>query len=306
MDRKAVVIYAPTASGKSEFSLCLALRTGGEVISCDSMSVYKYMNIGTAKPLEFLDIVKHHLIDILEPGGYYDAKLFSQQAEEIIKSLKSEGKLPIVVGGTYLYLQALLYGLAHTPEPNWKLRKRLYEIAERKGSAFLYRKLEAVDRAYAKKIHPNDLRRVVRALEVFLESFKPFSSFHSWDKPRIPYVGFYLKRSKESLMERIERRVLEMFKRGLVEEVKSLLEMGFKDFLTSSQAIGYKEVVPYIEGRISLQEAMEKVIRNTKNYAKRQIRWAKGKGFIEIDLDRLSISEGVELVISYLSSHEIL
>ncbi len=305
MGKPAIVIYAPTASGKSEFSVCLALRIGGEIISCDSMSVYRDMNIGTAKPLEFLNIVKHHLIDILEPGEYYDAKLFTEQADECLYSVKERGRFPIIVGGTYLYLQALLYGLAETPEPNRSLREKLYRLAALKGGAFLYDKLRVIDRKYAEKIHPNDVRRVVRALEVFMESGKPFSSFHNWGKPRLKYEGFYLRWSWEALSERIERRVELMFKYGLVEEVRGLLERGFKGFLTSAQAIGYKEIVPYLEGKVSLEEAKAQVVRNTKRYAKRQIRWAKGKNLVEVDMEKLGLSGGIEFVMSYLSSRGI-
>ncbi len=295
-----IVIYAPTATGKSEFSVCLALKLGGEIVSADSMSVYRCMNIGTAKPLDYLNIVRHHLIDIVEPGDYYDAKRFEEDALRSVELIKSGGKLPLVVGGSYLYLQSLLYGLAQTPEPNWTLRERLYGIGKLKGSGYLYRKLACIDRNYARKIHENDLRRIVRALEVFIESGRPFSSFHRWGEPKLRCRGFYLYRSWESLSERIERRVEDMFKKGLVEEVEGLLLMGFKSFLTSSQAIGYKEVIPYLEGKISLEEAKARVVRNTKKLAKRQIRWAKGKDFEIIDLDAMGVRGGVQAVIGRL------
>jgi tRNA dimethylallyltransferase len=216
------------------------------------------------------------------------------------------GRVPIVVGGTYLYLQALLYGLAETPEPDWKLRNKLYSIAQKSGGEFLYRKLSVIDPLYAGKIHPNDLRRIVRALEVFIQSGRRFSEFHNWTKPKIPFIGFYLRWSKEALMERIERRVLKMFEEGLVEEVKGLMEMGLEGFLTSSQAIGYKELIPYIKGDITLEEAMERVIRNTKAYAKRQIRWARRMGFLEVDMENMSMSEGVGFVLNHLSYRGIL
>ncbi len=296
-----MLIGGPTGSGKSELACVLASKINAEIISVDSMAVYKWMDIGTAKQKNCG--VKQHLVDILEPGEYFDAKLFEKLAIKAIEDIKNRGKAPILCGGTYLYFQVLLYGLADTPEPDWSLRKRLYSIAERKGSVYLYQKLKAVDPLYAKKIYPKDTRRIVRALEVFLLTGKPFSYFHKWQSPRFNFLGFYVKRSWESLAKRIEQRVRKMIEEGLLEEVKHLLERGFEKFLTSQQAIGYKELVPYFKGEISLEDAVKKIIKNTKEYAKRQIRWFRKQGWIEIDMDRMSLQERVEFILKVYDSY---
>jgi tRNA dimethylallyltransferase len=293
-----LALGGPTASGKSQLACLLAERVGGEVVSVDSMAVYRYMDVGTAKPKDCP--IKHHLVDVAEPGDYFDAKLFEELAQKAIREIKSKGKLPILCGGTYLYFQALLYGLAPTPEPDWALRKRLYDIVDKKGSEFLHRKLRAIDPIYAQKVHPRDARRIVRALEVFLQTGKPFSSFHGWQDARYKFLGFYITRPWESLSKRIEERVEKMFQEGLVQEVEKLMNMGFEGFLTSAQAIGYKELVPYLKGEVSLEDAKAQVIKNTKEYAKRQIRWFRRQGWVEIDLDRLSLESAVELILSKL------
>ena len=295
-----IVVGGATAVGKSSFATELALRVGGEIVSADSMSLYRGMDIGTAKPVREREMVRHHLIDLFEPGERVDAKIYEREAVLAIRDIRSRGRIPILTGGTYLYIQAVLYGIEDTPPPSWGLRKRLYRIAQSKGSQRLYHILRAVDPPYAGKVHPRDLRRVVRALEVFVESGRPFSTYHRWDSARFDYVGFYVKRSWESLSRRIEMRVREMIEKGLLEEVKKLLEMGFESFLTSSQAIGYKELVPCIRGKKSLEECVEETIKNTRSYAKRQIRWFRKQGWIEIDLDRLSLQEAVSVALRYL------
>ncbi len=295
-----VALGGPTASGKSQLACLLAKKLGGEIISVDSMAVYKHMDVGTAKPKDCP--IKHHLVDVVLPGDRFDAKLFEELARDSIEEIKAKGKLPILCGGTYLYFQALLYGLAPTPEPDWSLREKLYKVAGEKGSEFLHTKLKAIDPLYAKKVHPRDTRRIVRALEVFLQTGRPFSSFHQWQEIRYKFLGFYITRPWESLSKRIEERVEEMLKKGLVDEVRRLIDMGFESFLTSAQAIGYKELVPYIKGEVSLELAKIHVIKNTKEYAKRQIRWFRRQGWIEIDLDRFSLQSAVELITSKLLS----
>ncbi|GAB6065778.1 tRNA (adenosine(37)-N6)-dimethylallyltransferase MiaA [Aquifex pyrophilus] len=294
---KTLIIGGPTAVGKSEIACEVAKRIGGEIISADSMAVYKFMDIGTAKPLECMGEVPHHLIDVVEPGGYFDAKIFEEEARRLIEEIKEKGKVPMVVGGTYLYIQALIYGIDDTPKPDWNLRKKLYRIAEERGKEFLYEKLKVVDRVYAEKIHPNDLRRTVRALEVFINSGRPFSSFHSWDKPKIDFVGTYLKRDIKNLYRRIEDRVRDMVKRGLLDEVKRLLDMGYEKFLTSGQAIDYKEFVPCAKGKKHIEECIREAVRNTKEQAKRQIRWFRKQNWHEIDLDSLGKEGAVKRIL---------
>ena len=294
---KMLVLGGATATGKSELACCVAQRLGGEIISADSMSVYRGMDIGTAKPLECMRKVKHHLIDILNPGEVFDAKLFEEEALKAIGHIVEKGKVPIIVGGTYLYIQALLYGIEDTPKPNWRLREKLYSVAKRKGKAYLHTKLLKVDPPYASKIHPNDTRRVVRALEVFIETGKPFSFFHRWDKPKHKYIAFHITRDWDSLSKRIEKRVRKMVEEGLLEEVKRLLDKRFEEFLTSSQAIGYKELIPYFRGEKSLEQAVEDIVKNTKAYAKRQIRWFRKQGWREINLDKLSLEDACSIIV---------
>ncbi len=296
-----VIVGGPTASGKSQLCCLLAKILSTSIISADSMSVYKHMNIGTAKLEGCISEIKHYLVDTVEPGFVFDAKLFEEKALEAIQEIRKENKIPIVCGGTYLYIQALLYGIEDTPSPDWKLREKLYSIAKEKGNQFLYDKLKLIDPTYAKKISPNDTRRIVRALEVFLQSGKPFSHFHSWRQPRFKYLGVYVKRSWDSLCERIERRVQKMVEEGLVEEVKNLMHIGLESFITSSQAIGYKEFIPYIKGQISLEQAMQETIKNTKDYAKRQIRWFRKQKWLEVDLDKLDYNQAVQLVLEKLN-----
>ncbi|SNZ16774.1 tRNA (adenosine(37)-N6)-dimethylallyltransferase MiaA [Hydrogenobacter hydrogenophilus] len=292
-----LVIGGPTASGKSSIACLVAQALNGEIISADSMSVYKYMDIGTAKPVECMKVVKHHLVDILEPGEVFDAKIFEEMSVKAIEDIKGRKKVPIVCGGTYLYIQALLYGIEETPPPDWSLRQRLYSIAGRKGSAYLYEKLKVVDKKYAMKISPQDSRRIVRALEVFLQTGRPFSSFHRWGAPRFEFKGFYTKLSWESLSRNIEKRVVQMLEKGLVDEVKKLLDMGFENFLTSQQAIGYKELIPYLKGLISLEEAVKNIVKNTKDYAKRQIRWFRRQGWEEVDVEKLGIEGSAQFIL---------
>ncbi|RLJ71576.1 tRNA dimethylallyltransferase [Hydrogenivirga caldilitoris] len=297
-----LVIGGATATGKSELACHLAKELDTEIISADSMSVYRGMDIGTAKPKECMKEVRHYLVDVVNPGEYFDAKLFEELSLNYIEDIRSRGKVPIVAGGTYLYIQALLYGIEETPEPNWGLRKRLYRIAEAKGSEYLFKKLMKLDIDYAQKIHPNDTRRIVRALEVFLETGKPFSSLHRWGKARFRFLGIHVVRNWDTLSKRIEERVREMIKGGLLEEVKRLMEEGFEGFLTSSQAIGYKELVPYLKGEIRLEEAVIDIVKNTKSYAKRQLRWFRRQGWLELNMDSLSVEEASDMVLKRLSS----
>lgn len=297
-----IVIGGATGSGKSDVCCLLAKEIEGEIISADSMCVYKGMDIGTAKPKECMKEIKHHLIDILEVGEVFDAKLFEELSLRAIKDIEGRGKIPILCGGTYLYIQALLYGIGETPLPDWKLREKLYKIAQDKGSEYLYKKLKAIDPTYAHKISSKDTRRIVRALEVFINSGRPFSSFHRWEKPRIPFRGFYLKWSWEALSRRIEERVYNMVEKGLLKEVEDLLKRGFERFLTSSQAIGYKEFIPYFKGERSFEECLEKMIKNTKEYAKRQIRWFRKQGWEEIEMESLGVKEAVKRIVLNLGS----
>lgn len=292
MIKKVIVIAGATATGKTELGIKLAKTLNGEIVSADSMMVYKYMDIGTAKPsIEERESVEHHLIDLVEPSENFSVKDYIQHFDKVVKDIFLKGKIPIVVGGTWLYIQGALYGLSEAPEGDWNLREELYK----EDNIILYNKLKEVDPYYAEKIHPNDKRRIVRALEVYLLTKKPFSNFilnHKFKDKRYNFIGFILERDRLELMERIEKRVEKMFEKGLVEEVKKLVDMGFKDSITSMQAIGYKELLPYLDKKISLEEAKDSIINNTKDFAKRQIRTFKNK----TDFERLLIKNENETI----------
>ncbi len=282
---KVIVITGTTATGKTELSIQIAKKINGEIISADSMMVYKFMDIGTAKPsLEERQGIPHHLIDIKYPDQQFSVKEFVNLADKVIRQIRKKGKIPIVVGGTWLYIQALLYGLSDAPQADWKIREKLYSISNHQ----LYEKLKKVDPEYASKIHINDKRRIVRALEVFYITGKPFSKFikeHSFKNKRYKFLGFNLTRERDEIINRIEARVYKMIEKGLVDEVKLLLDMGYRKAVTSSQAIGYKELVPYIEKKQSLEKSIQDIIKNTKAFAKRQIRTFRKKDeFISVDL----------------------
>ncbi|NPA57858.1 MAG: tRNA (adenosine(37)-N6)-dimethylallyltransferase MiaA [Aquificae bacterium] len=274
---RLIVITGTTATGKTEIGIELAKLLNGEVISADAMMVYKGMDIGTAKPKpEEMEGIPHHLIDVVEPSENFSVKEFITLADRQIERIRQKGKTPIVVGGTWLYIQALLYGLTDAPPSDWRIRESLY----REEPDRLYRELLRVDREYGEKIHPNDLKRIVRALEVYRLTGKPFSHFqkkHGFREKRYDFTGFVFEMDRERLMDRIEKRVEKMFQEGLVDEVKKLIDTGYENALTSKQAIGYKELIPYIKGEINLQEAKGRIIKNTKDFAKRQLRTFRSK-----------------------------
>ncbi|MEO2153355.1 MAG: tRNA (adenosine(37)-N6)-dimethylallyltransferase MiaA [Aquificota bacterium] len=294
-----IVIGGPTGVGKTELSLKLAKEIGGEIISADSMAVYRHMDIGTAKPSpEERKKVKHYVIDVVNPDETFSIKQFIDIADEAVKEIWAKGKIPIVVGGTYMYIHPFLYGLAETPPADWELRKKLYQRAEEEGKEQLWKELVEIDPEYAKKIHPNDLRRIVRALEVYQLTGKPYSSFHgNWKKPRYPYLGVFLYRPWESQYQRIKNRVWDMIRDGLLGEINKLLSMGFKEAITSPQAIDYKEFLPYFEGKKTLIECIYDTIKHTKEQAKRQLRWFKRyQDWLKINLDELNNDQAVELI----------
>jgi tRNA dimethylallyltransferase len=197
-----------------------------------------------------------------------------------------------------MYIHPFLYGLAETPPADWELRKKLYQRAEEEGKEQLWKELVEIDPEYAKKIHPNDLRRIVRALEVYKLTGKPYSSFHgNWKKPRYPYLGVFLYRPWESQYQRIKNRVWDMIRDGLLGEINKLLSMGFKEAITSPQAIDYKEFLPYFEGKKTLIECIYDTIKHTKEQAKRQLRWFKRyQDWLKINLDELNNDQAVELI----------
>ena len=276
---KIVAIVGPTASGKSFLAVHLARRYKGEIISADSVQVYRGLNIGTAKPsVEQRRQIPHHLIDILDPDQNYSAALFRRQADKIIHELDKR-RIPVVVaGGTGLYLKVLTRGLFHGPASDSRLRFILHKRAETEGSNGLHRELQRLDPEAASRIHPRDTLRIVRAMEVYYQISRPISEFqreHGFQEN--PYEVFKagLTLAKDELYRRIEARTDEMIKMGWVEEVRALLNQGYPPDLKTLQSLGYKHIVSYLTGKISLQEAIPIIKRDTRRYAKRQLTWFK-------------------------------
>lgn len=280
MKKPLIVLTGPTAAGKTELSIALAKKLNGAIISADSMQVYKYMNIGSAKIRpEEMQGVRHYLVDVLDPREEFHVARFQQMAKEAMDEIYRNGQLPIVVGGTGFYIQALLKDIDFD-ESSGELpcRKELEETARREGGAVLYERLKQVDPESAEAIHPNNVKRVIRALEFYQETGQSISLHNKEQKEKQPpytYAYFVLNDDRARLYERIDRRVDRMVEQGLVEEVRWLKEHGYDRSLVSMQGLGYKELFPYLDGTCSLEEAVEIIKRDTRHFAKRQITWFK-------------------------------
>ncbi len=276
---KIVVIVGPTASGKSAAALELAQHFGAEIINADSMQVYKYMDIGTAKPSsEERRLVRHHLIDILYPDEEFSAALFREEARRTIAELSAREKKAMIVGGTGLYIKALTSGLIRGGEVDPAIRSRLQAEAQAKGRENLYRHLEEVDPAAAARLHPHDTYRIIRALEVYERTGRPISALrqrHLFQEEPYHVVKIGLMTERGDLYQRIDVRVDAMIRKGLREEVQHLLEMGYAPTIKAMQSLGYKEMTAHLQGEYGLAEAVRRIKRDTKRYAKRQITWFK-------------------------------
>lgn len=292
-----IFLVGPTAVGKTELALKLAPKIDAEIISCDSMQVYIGLDIATSKPTPpQRETVRHHLIDFIPPDQEYSVAHYQVDATKIIRELIREGKVPLVVGGSGLYFKALVDGIFEGPHKDSYLRHQLYTEAKVKGNLYLYNKLKELDYETAIKLNPNDLRRVVRALEVYYASGIPISEFKKNTvglSSEYEMIIFGLQRARKQLYKRIEKRVEEMFSLGLVEEIKRLKEKKITPI--AQQALGYKEVSDYLEGKLSLDETKEILKRNTRRFAKRQLTWFRADKRIQwinldenIDLDVLA------------------
>jgi len=273
---KLIIIAGATACGKTDTAIETALRTNGEVISADSMQVYRHMNIGTAKPtIEEMRGIKHWLIDEIDPDEEFSVSVFCEKAHSYIADIHARGKTPIICGGTGFYINALLYG-NNFGETNPELRTALIEFAERNGAGALHTRLKDVDPKAAETTHANNIRRVARALDFFLTTGSRFSEHNEMEKQREPFYKadiFILNMDRQALYNRIEQRVDFMMEKGLVAEVARLLEMGYSETLPSMQGLGYKEIVKHLNGEISLDEAVEMLKTGTRRFAKRQGTW---------------------------------
>lgn len=309
MKKDIVIIAGPTASGKTLISIELAKRINGEIVSADSMQIYKHMDIGSAKPtLEEMQGISHHMIDIIDPSEEFSVALYRKMAGECIDDIIKRGKLPIVVGGTGLYINSLTYPLNFTNTANDKeYRLYLQDLALKYGGEYIHNMLKEVDIESANRLHPNDIKRIIRALEVYKNTGKTMSEYQKESKMmdieyNIAYIGLYMDRQK--LYDRINKRVDEMFEKGLVEEVKRLKEMGYNKNMTSMQGIGYKEVFDYLDGLYTLDEVKDIIKQSTRHYAKRQLTWFRREDRIYwVDLDKFNdVNEILENMISYIES----
>jgi tRNA dimethylallyltransferase len=293
---KIVIIMGPTASGKTRLALELAGIFDGEIVSADSMQVYRHMDIGTAKPTkEERREVPHHVIDVVDPDEDYSAARYMHEAREAIKEIDSRGKKIFVVGGTGLYIRALTKGLFKGPAGVPELRQRFLREAELKGKVSLYEELREVDPVAASTIHPNNIPRIIRALEVYHVTDRPISEFqkaHAFKEEEFGYLKIGLRKTREELYRDIEERVDRMVKEGLVREARGLVCMGYSPDLKPMQGLGYKEMVRHISGRCTLEEAVSQIKTNTRRYAKRQMTWFNREG----DISWFSPGEKGEIV----------
>jgi tRNA dimethylallyltransferase len=285
-----VVICGPTGIGKTELSLQLAELFGGAVVSADSMQIYRFMDIGTAKPTPAeRQRVPHFMIDVADPDASYDAARYAEEARGCIAELHRAGRLPLVVGGTGFYVKALLHGLFAARPASSEIRARLREEARQSGSRRLYERLLACDPEAAGRIHPNDAYRIIRALEVWELTGRPMSEWqkaHGFAEAPFASLKICLHIDRETLYERIERRVEKMIRRGLLEEVRSLLERGYPPDIKPMQALGYRHMIQYLQGLLPWDEAVRLMKRDTRRYAKRQLVWfRKDPEFVWMDPD---------------------
>lgn len=278
MKQPLLVLTGPTAVGKTKLSIALARAVGGEIISADSMQVYRHMDIGSAKiKKEEMQGIPHHLIDVLDPTEDFHIVLFQKMAKEAMADIYSRGHIPILTGGTGFYIQAVTRDIDFTEaEQENGYRKKLEAIALSQGAEALHRMLRDIDPKSAEEIHPNNVKRVIRALEFYHQNGVPISSHNEAQKQQTsPYnlACFVLNAPRPLLYERIEARVDEMLSEGLVEEVRKLQSMGCCQGMVSMQGLGYKEILSYLEGECSLEEAVRILKRDTRHFAKRQLTW---------------------------------
>ncbi len=273
-----VIIQGPTASGKSELAVRLAKEFSGEIINADSMQVYRNMDIGSAKPSqEMLDSVPHHLVGIRDPDQPFSAADFCREAQEAIGDIHQRGKKVFIVGGTGLYIKALTRGLINSPGGSEEIRKELESVAAQHGNLEIYRKLSSVDPLTAAKLHPNDLVRIVRALEVFEITGRSISELrqeHQFgDDPGYRCFKLGVDVDRPELFRRIDNRVDWMLENGLMEEVESLLAKGYSPRLKPLLSLGYRQICDFLSGKYSMEEAVRLIKRDTRRYAKRQMTW---------------------------------
>lgn len=306
MKKPLIVLTGPTAVGKTKLSIALAKAVNGEIISADSMQVYRYMDVGSAQitPDE-MDGVPHHLVDVLDPTEDFNIVLFQQLAKKSMEEIYSKGKIPILVGGTGFYIQAITRDIDFTQsEQDDSYRQELEALAAEKGSSFLHDMLASVDPKSAEDIHENNVKRVIRALEFYKQNGTRISEHNEEQKEHVsPYnlAYFVLNAPRPLLYERIDARVDEMLKNGLVEEVKTLQRMGCHRGMVSMQGLGYKEILAWLEGEYPYDEAVRILKRDTRHFAKRQLTWFRREGEVTwVDKDKFDYNDSQ--ILTYMLS----
>jgi len=276
MERKVIVIVGPTCSGKTDVAIQLAENLNGEIISADSRQIYKLLDIGTAKPTKLqLEKVKHHFIGELDLEEIYDASKFEVDALKIIHEIFSQKKTPIVVGGSGLYIKALVDGIINSVATDKEYRQYLYSIREKFGNEKLYQELIKVDEKSARQMLPQNWKRVIRALEVFHLTGKSILDIQNEHSRKVDYnfIQFGIRWNRDDLYKNINKRVDTMIAQGLIDEVKNILSAGYDKNLYSLNTVGYKEIIDYFEGKHTIETAIELIKRNTRRYAKKQFTW---------------------------------
>jgi len=302
--RPLVILAGPTAVGKSALAVELAKRIGGEIISADSMQVYRHMDIGSAKITQKeMGEVPHHLIDVLEPAEEFNVTVFQKMAAEAMAQIYARGHIPILAGGTGFYIQAVLYDIDFTEnDGDTALRRSLEEMAAREGPEAVYERLRAVDPASCKIIHANNVKRVIRAIEFYEKTGRRISDHNKEQRGRkSPYHSAYfvLCDDRERMYQRIEERVDRMMEEGLVDEVRALQDMGCTRDMVSMQGLGYKEILSYLDGEISLEEAVYRIKRDTRHFAKRQMTWFRREKEV-IWIDRRNFDQDSQNMARYM------
>ena len=312
MKKPLVMIGGPTACGKTAMSIELAKRINGEVISGDSMQIYRYMDIGTAKVTEEeKQGISHYLVDELNPDEEFNVMIFQQKAKAYMNEIWAKGKIPIIVGGTGFYMNALLYDTDFTETENdTSFREECYKQARNEGAEILFERLKKIDPEYAEIIHANNVKRVARALEYHFLTGEKFSQHNAEQREKeSPYQAavIILTMEREKLYQRINYRVDLMMEQGLLAEVKGLLEKGYSPDLVSMQGLGYKEFMPYFRGECSLDDAVEQLKKGTRHFAKRQLTWFRRQiDGLWVDLSKADLDLAMTDVMEYLRERSIL
>lgn len=307
-----IILTGPTAVGKTDLSLQLAKAVNGEIISADSMQVYRFMDIGTAKITQKeMQGIKHYLIDVLDPADDFNVVAFQQMAKRAMDEIYSKGKIPIVTGGTGFYIQALLYDTSFEKTSESIYREQMTRYYEQYGAHMLHERLKEIDPVSYKEIHENNVKRVIRALEFYYDTGYPISKHNTEERKKgSPYnfAYFVLNLKRELLYDRIEKRIDLMIENGLVEEVRKLLSMGCTKDMVSMQGLGYKELIPYLNGECTLEEAVYILKRDTRHFAKRQLTWfRREKEVIWVDKSAFSSTGAIlKFMLQQLTEKHIL